>query len=45
MMGWLGWTVTGIIIWSVGFIFTMSLMKVASDSDDTLLGVRQYETN
>jgi hypothetical protein len=30
------------IIWVIGFTFTMALMKAASDSDNVLLGDRQY---
>jgi hypothetical protein len=37
----LWWTIA--IVWTVGFILTMSLMKAASDVDDQMLGDKQYE--
>jgi hypothetical protein len=37
----LWWTIA--IVWVVGFILTMALMKAASDADDQMLGDKQYE--
>lgn len=33
----------GLVVGSIITIFTMSLLKAASDADDKLLGDRQYE--
>jgi hypothetical protein len=35
--------IIGLVVGSILTVFTMSLMKAASDADDKMLGDRQYE--